>query len=496
MSFDASTLLSQGWPLLVLVSAAFLTLVSSVLAARVRMALAAGLACLALLVAGAGFCWQWRLGSSVTWDFLVWDPFGNLLGLLACAIGLVTALSSYRYWTEQKEKIPEFFALLLFSVVGMVLMSSTTQLLTLVFGLEVMSLSLYVLVAFRRADPESGEAGFKYFLLGAVATAFLLFGVSLFYGATGSLDLKILYSGPIAAPFQMIFKLGAVLLLLGFAFKVAAVPFHFWAPDAYDGAPAPVTGFMAAGVKVAAFGALIRVVEALVRVDYIPLQRMLLYLSVATMLVGGLAALRQTSVKRIMAYSSISHAGYLLLGVATLIRGDQFVPENLSAILFYLLSYALLTLGAFAVLTALSSGGREIGRLQDLDGLADRHPVLAAMLGLFLISLAGLPPTAGFVAKYYLFSQAIEMGLYSYAIIGILASAVSLYYYLGPVVRMYFQDAKHPVLFPTWAPVTRVLLALMVLAVFYFGIMPGRMVQLARETQIYSPSGSQAGMDP
>jgi NADH-quinone oxidoreductase subunit N len=496
MHLDVAQLLALGWPLGILLLAALLSLATAVFPQKIRFPLTAMVAFLGFAISAFGFIVQWRQGNSIAIDLLVFDPFGNFLGVLVSLIGLVTTILSYPYLLSQEELIPEYFSLLLFAVSGMVLMVSTTQLLTFVLGLEVMSLSLYVLVGLRRLDELSGEAAFKYFLLGSVATAFLLFGISLFYGATGTLDLKALGSVAVHPDLQMIFKWGALLILLGFAFKVAAVPFHFWAPDAYDGAPYPVTGFMATGVKVAAFGALLRVVQALLPSDILPMPQFFIGLSLATMVVGNIAALGQRSLKRLMAYSSISHAGYLLLGVATVVRIGSFQETVLSPILYYLAAYGLLTLGVFAVLTLLSSRGTEINRLKDLDGLADQHPVLAATLGIFLISLAGIPPSAGFLAKYYLFSQAIKVGLYPLAIVGILASAISLYYYLGPVVRMYFRPGEKRLLLPSISPVYKILVTLLVIGVFYLGLLPQQPVAMTRATKIFSPAISNAGLCP
>ena len=249
----------------------------------------------------------------------------------------------------------------------------------------------------------------------------------------------------------------------------------------------PVTGFMAAGVKVAAFGALLRVMQAWGFSTSLPWQKWIVMLSFATMLIGNLVALRQQHLKRLMAYSSIAHAGYILLGFATLVSGG-FRSESISPILSYLAVYSLMTLGVFAVLTLLSSRGEEVNQLHDLDGLADRHPLLAAALSLFLISLAGVPPTAGFLAKYYLFAQAIEVGLYPLAIAGILVSAISLYYYLGPIVRMYFHHREKTLEVPRVGPALRILLALLVIGVFYLGLFPGHLVQLSRTAELFSAS--------
>jgi len=492
MNLDLKSFFFLTWPLIALLTGALFSLITAVFPRRNRLLLTAVTAGFFFALAAAGFALKWRQELNASFHFFTVDPFGSFLACAVCVIGLISTLVSYPYLRSQTEPIPEYYSMLLFAVAGMVMMSSTTQLLTLVLGLEVMSLSLYVLVGLRRLDERSGEGAFKYFLLGSVATAFMLFGISLYYGATGSLDLVQLEGLNLTATLPLL-RWGALLLLLGFAFKVAAVPFHFWAPDVYDGAPMPVTGFMATGVKVAAFGALIRVIQRLAGVEPMTLQQLFIGLSLATMVAGNLAALRQEHLKRIMAYSSIAHAGYLLLGMATLVSGAGFIEANVSAVLLYLATYSVLTLGAFAVLSLLSSSGHEVNRLKDLDGLSERHPVLAAALSVFLISLAGIPPTAGFLAKYYLFSQAIGMGFYGLAILGILSSAVSLYYYLGPVVRMYFRPQGHQALLvPRASPLFRGLMVLMLLAVFYLGLFPSWPVSWTRASPIFTSSPAEA----
>jgi len=474
-------MMPQFWPLLVLAGGAFFSLITSVWGGR-RSFRVTGLVALAVFVAAAyGFASmaspEFRIDSGI----LRFDSLGALLGFLICLIGAVTVLFSYRYWENMAEPIREVLPLIVFAALGMVLMVLTTHLLTLVLALELMSLCLYVLVGSRRSDPKSSEGAIKYFLLGSVAAAFLLFGISFLYGATGQMDLALMAQNPVPASMALLFQVGVMLLLLGLAFKVAAVPFHFWAPDVYDGAPAPVTGFMAAGVKVAAFGAWLRVLQVLVSWEVLELRTLLTGLALATMFVGNLTALRQRSFKRIMAYSSVAHAGYLLLGLATLVRGGHFDYEGMGVILFYLGTYALLTLGVFALLTLLSSQGKEVGDLSELNGLAYRRPWIAAALSIFLISLAGIPPTAGFVAKYFLFARAIDVGLVWPAVLGILTSAVSLYYYLGPVVQMYFHEAPEAAAAPAAGWGLKLLVSFLVIGAFYLGLFPGKFLSWTQD---------------
>lgn len=482
MNVSWENLWVSGWPFWVLLIGAFVSLMSSVVQGRWAFRLTGILAGLSFAAAGYGFFLGAQNGAAKSLSLLRVDPLGSFLGFLISIIALVSLMMSFRYWEEREEPLYEAIPLMVFAALGMCLMVATTHLLTLVLALELMSLSLYVLVGTRRQDPASSEAAMKYFILGSVAAAFLLFGVSFLYGTTGSLDLAD-FSGKMIHPDQApLFQIGVLLVLLGLAFKVAAVPLHFWAPDAYDGAPAPVTGFMATGVKVAAFGALLRVLQVLVQWEALDLERWLGGLSLATMLVGNFTALRQKSIKRLMAYSSIAHAGYLLLGFTALVKGSEWNVEVLSPILFYLAVYGMLTLGVFAVLTALCRSDREIHTLDDLNGLAERHPALAGALSVFLISLAGIPPTAGFFAKYLLFGQAIKSGLYLLAVLGILSSAASLYYYLAPVVRMFFRNRDARTLFPQMGWGVKALVFLLVLGAFYLGIFPGRVLNWTQVT--------------
>ncbi len=474
MKPDALPLIHTFWPLLLIGVGAFASLITSVWGS-VRSFRVTGLLAFGIFLGAAyGFATLDPVAHSLAGGILRADGLGYFLSFLICLIGAVTVVFSFNYWENLSEPVQEVLPLILFAALGMVLMVLTTHLLTLVLALELMSLSLYVLVGSRRADPKSSEAAIKYFLLGSVAAAFLLFGISFLYGATGQMDLSLMGQQALSPDKALLFQVGVLLLLIGFAFKVAAVPFHFWAPDVYEGSPAPVTGFMAAGVKVAAFGAWLRLLHVLVSWEFLELRTLLVILSLLTMFVGNLAALRQRSLKRIMAYSSVAHAGYLLLGLATLVEGAVFLEAGMGVILFYLGTYGLLTLGVFAMLTLFSSKGKEISKLDDLKGLGYTNPVFAAALTVFLISLAGIPPTAGFVAKYFLFARAIETGLIWPAILGILTSAVSLYYYLGPVVQMYFHDPVGEKSMPAATLGMKVLVSFLVLGAFYLGLFPGK----------------------
>jgi NADH-quinone oxidoreductase subunit N len=363
------------------------------------------------------------------------DGFRFTVNAIFLVAAFMAILLSMGYLDRRGINRGEFHALVLFAVLGMMLLSASADLMLLFIGLEVMSVAIYVLVGFDRMDPRSSEGSLKYFLLGAFASAFFLYGIALVFGATGTTNLRVL-AGEIGAgqPGAML-TAGLALLLVGFAFKVAAIPFHTWAPDAYDGAPTPVTALMATGVKAAAFAAFIRVL--VVAFGDIPevWQGTLFLLAAATMIGGNLIALTQGSVKRMLAYSSIAHAGYLLAAVIVGLHGGA------GAFVFYLLVYTLMTAGAFGIVIANSRDGQERVTLEEYAGFAKQQPLLAALFAIFLLSLAGFPLTAGFLGKLYILRGLVENGFTSLAVILVLASLVSYFYYLRVVVVMYMRPA-------------------------------------------------------
>jgi NADH-quinone oxidoreductase subunit N len=358
----------------------------------------------------------------------------------------------------------------------MMLMAQATDLLLIFLALETMSLSVYVLTGIRRNVQQSTEAAFKYFLLGAFASSFFLYGIAFIYGVTGSTGLARI--GSVIAAQSMsgnpMILLGIGLLLVGFGFKIAAVPFHMWSPDAYEGAPAVVTGFMSTGVKAAAIASFARVFLSALEPMIADWGPIIWGLAAATMVVGTVVGVAQTSLKRMLAYSSIAHGGYLLLGI--LAANDV----GKAAILFYLAAYALTNLGAFGIIAILGSKDRANDDLRDYAGLAHSHPALAALMTMFLLSLGGFPPTAGFIAKWYIFSAAVGAGYYSLVVLAVLTSVVSVFFYLRSVVMMYMQerDAR-----PVPPPVTSMAmagLALSVAGVLYLGVLPARVLDWAQ----------------
>jgi NADH-quinone oxidoreductase subunit N len=421
-------------------------------------------------------------GTTVTAFDGAWrlDDYALFFYLLVTGVAAVSVVLTLAH-EERRGRFPgEYWSLLLLAVVGMMAMVSAGDLVTLIIGLETMSLSAYVLVGLNRGDPRTSEGALKYFLLGAFASAFLLYGTALVYGASGTISFERLAAcvarDPGAVPFLL--QAGAGLLLVGLGFKVAAVPFHMWAPDAYQAAPTPVTGFMATAVKAAGFAALLRVFGILFAWDAVGLRDVLWIVAALSMLLGNLAAAAQANLKRMLAYSSIAHVGYLL--TAVLASRPQVNVLGGTGVLFYLSAYALMTLGAFAVLVLV--GGREDRRetLPDFAGLAARRPGLALAMTLFMVSLSGIPPTAGFFGKFYVFGAAVDAGLIGLATLGVLTSVVGVFYYLRVVVYMYMKPPEKRIEAPTrpvWAAAVVALLALLVLAV---GLFPEQLLGLAR----------------
>ena len=406
------------------------------------------------------------------------DNFGLFVNLVLIAVGALTIIFSTQ--TVDRDGLPagEYYAMVLFAIVGMMLMAQATDLLVIFLALETMSIAVYILTGIRRDLQQSTEAAFKYFLLGAFASSFFLYGIAFLYGTTGTTNIDEM-STRIAAQSMSgnpMILLGIGLLIVGFAFKIAAVPFHMWSPDAYEGAPAVITGFMSTGVKAAAVAAFVRVflkgLDPMIA-DWAPI---LWWIAALTMIVGTVVGVAQTSLKRMLAYSSIAHGGYLLAG---LVAGNEV---GKAAILFYLAAYALTNLGAFGVIALIGSRERANDDLRDYAGLWHTHPALASLMTFFLLSLGGFPPTAGFIAKWYIFSAAIGSGYYGLAIIGVLSSVVSVFFYLRIVVMMYMTDRDAR---PVPAPVSRLAMGGLVVAmigVLYLGVLPTRLIEFAQQS--------------
>ena len=407
------------------------------------------------------------------------DGFSLFFKLIFLIIAFLTILISMGYTQREGIEFGEYYALILFATLGMMLMAAGTHLITIFLGLETMSISIYILAGMMREDRRSVEAAMKYFLLGAFATGFLLYGIALIYGATGSLHLKDVASY-IASKSNLLrspmLLMSLVFLTIGFGFKIASVPFHMWTPDVYEGAPTSITAFMATGVKAAGFSALIRVFFSALpsfRPDWTSIMWVI---AVATMTVGNIVAISQTNIKRMLAYSSIAHAGYILVA---------FVAGNAlgtSGILFYLMTYAFMNLGAFTVVILLGKKGEENTLINDYAGIGFKYPLLAAAMTIFLLSMAGIPPLGGFMAKFYVFSAAVESKFYWLVILGVINSAISVYYYLRVTVLMYFRESEREITGLQFSPASVVALVLAVIGTLYMGIFPANVLSLAQKS--------------
>src|SRR5438105_11191 len=413
------------------------------------------------------------------WQMVKVDAFSFFFHVVVAAVTILVILSSYEYMEVQQIRAGEYYGLILFGAVGMMLMSSAVELVLIFVALEISSISTYILAGFRRRSAISSEASVKYFLLGSFATSFFLYGVALMFGATGSTSIAVIADslrqyvdtghGPLLA------YLGVALMFVGLGFKVAAAPFHVWTPDVYEGAPSPVVGFMSTAPKAAVFAVLLRI---LFQTHAAGSGRVVLIWVAAalSMTIGNVAALVQDNVKRLLAYSSIAHAGYLLVAFASL-------PENgIPAAMFYTASYAAMNVGAFAVVSHFAGAGERYVTVEDYAGLGRRSPLLAATLTIFLLSLIGIPITGGFFAKFYVFSAALQANLVGLTIIGVLNSAVGAYYYLRIIVMMYMREAREPA---PLAPIpfgVSAALAISALATIYLGILPGRVLEYASQS--------------
>ena len=369
------------------------------------------------------------------------DGFSIFVNALLLVSGLLGVALAYGYVKRMGIERGEYYTLMLFSISGMMLMAQATDLIVVFLALELLSLPLYVLAAFARPKAESEESGLKYFLLGAFSSGFVLYGIALVFGATGSTALSEIVAVASAGAPGLLLTVGAALILVGLGFKVAAVPFHMWTPDVYQGAPTAVTAFMAAGAKIAGFAALLRVFSTAFSSLAVDITPVLWMLSALTMIVGNLVAIAQSDIKRMLAYSSIAHAGYILMAFVP--YGDPEVAAvSIAAGLFYLVAYAVTNFGAWGVVIALEQKENRGLAIGDYAGLGKKYPALAAAMTVFMLSLIGFPPTLGLVGKFYLFRAVLAGGFTWLAIIGVLTSLVSAYYYLRVVVTMYMHEGE------------------------------------------------------
>jgi len=440
--------------------------------------MSAGIATLFLALAFVVAAHHFVTGARIEFDpespMIRIDPFSSFAICLIAGASLLASLLSVAYLMELHINHAEYFALLLLATSGMMLMVAAVDLITVFLGLELMSIPIYVLAGFERRDLRSNESALKYLLIGSFASAILLYGMALLYGAAGQTDFSGIRAGVDATNALVLVGIG--LIVIGFAFKVSSVPFHQWTPDVYEGAPTVVTAYMSITVKTTAFLALMRfLVEALgPAASTANLRELFWILAALTMVVGNVMAVIQENVKRMLAYSSIAHAGYVLIGFAA------GTPEAYTAVLFYLVAYVFMTLGAFSVMIALAHRGKDCDRFEEFAGLARTRPGLAALMTLFMLALAGIPPTGGFYAKWALFGAAVKAGNVGLTILAVLTSVVSLYYYLRLPVLMYMREAGADAPRMDTSVGELLVLAACAVAILFLGILPNSPLSVIR----------------
>jgi NADH-quinone oxidoreductase subunit N len=420
---------------------------------------------------------QWDHQASGFADMILCDNFGIMFKLIFVVASLVTVFLAQGYMKSRDLNYPEFYALMLVSTTGMMAMANTADLVVMLIGLEVMSVPLYVMAGFNHRSLTSNEAGIKYFMMGAFASAFLLMGIAFIFGAAETTNLRRIvtdFSYLIYHQETAVYMIaGMALVLVGFGFKVAAVPFHTWVPDVYQGAPTPVTAFFSVAPKAAGFAVLLRVFTFGFS-SFSDLSSVFWILAVLTMSVGNVLALRQDNVKRMLAYSSIAHAGYVLVALAT---GG---PDAVSAAIFYLAAYTMFNLGAFAVVSLLETNAGRKADYAELAGMSKTHPYLAATLALFMFALAGFPPTVGFFGKFYLFSAAVRSGLIWLTVIGVMNSFISVYFYLRVIKVSYFDISEEDFARVRFSPSMIVALAVTVIGTLGLGFFPHQLLRLSQ----------------
>jgi NADH-quinone oxidoreductase subunit N len=481
-------------PLLIIAAGALMLMLAEAFGPKHNRA--AGMALGTAIVFGTGFAFSvgaWLYGveevdREIFAPWLVIDRFSIFFDGLLCLGGALASLLAGGYLREHQMERGEFYALLLFATMGAMMVAAAGDALIVFLGLETMSIGAYALTAFRRTSPRSAEGALKYFLLGSFAAALLLYGFALLYGATGHTDLAGIGAGVekamnAAGHEKAMILIGAVLVIAGLVFKISAVPFHMWAPDAYEGAPTPATTYMAAVVKSGAFAMLLRVMLTCFRetglmswaAGWPPV---LAWIAVLTMTVANLVAGQQESVKRMLAYSSVAHAGYLLVGVVATMSS---MAQASATVLFYLLTYTVSTAGAFGALILCGSKGKEAVTYEDLAGIGRRHPAAALAFSLFLVSLAGIPPTAGFFGKWFVFRAAMDAGFYLLTIIAFVNSVIGAYYYLRVLVFMYMREpaAGAPIATPMRSGYVATALILSAILVLALGIVPSQSLDVA-----------------
>ncbi len=462
-------------PVSIMVFTALLILILEAFLRKERKEYLAYVSIILIIVGLANILFFWNKGYSYFENNLILDNFALFLSSILCSLTILTILISIKYLPLQNVNYGEYYSLLLLALTGMMIMVSSEDLLVIFLGLEVLSISSYALAGLKRNDLKSSEAAMKYFLLGSFASAFLVYGVALLYGACHSTNIQ-----QITAQFKihdglgMMAIVGLGLLIISFGFKIALVPFHMWTPDVYEGAPTPVTALFSVGPKAVGFAVFLRVFSSFWRIalDSQAVFWLLWIMSALTMIIGNLIALRQRNVKRILAYSSIAHAGYILIAI---------LAQDTPSLIFYLTVYLFMNLGAFASVIALSKKDKEYLELEEYSGVGFKFPWIGATFSLFLFSLAGFPPTGGFLAKFFVFSAAVRQGLVPLVIIGVLTSLVSVFYYLRIIIFMYMREPSYEVEIHAENPALLLVIFLCALGVLELGIFPGNILVFIKQ---------------
>ena len=467
--------LNALFPLLTLIVGALLIILLEVSVKRENKTYLAYISIIFLMICGF-FCVQsWGKDFSYFNNHLYLDNFALFFSFVLIIATILVILISMKYLSLQNMNIGEYYALLLLALSGMLIMVSSSDLIVIFLGLEILSMSSYTLAGLKRGDQKSSEAALKYFLLGSFASAFLVYGLALLYGVSNSTSIAAIikhFQAESSLSFMAYAGLG--LVIVGFGFKIAVVPFHMWTPDVYQGAPTPITAFFSIGPKAVGFAVLVRLLYPFWRVAFNSeiIFSLLWIISALTMIIGNLIALRQTNIKRMLAYSSIAHAGYLMVAI---------LSQDTSSLLFYFVVYLFMNIGAFAAVIALGKENKEYTELEDYAGIGFKYPWIGATFTVFLFSLAGFPPTGGFLAKFYVFSAAVREGLLSLVVIGVLASLVSVYYYLRVIVYMYMREPTHEVDINLENPAIFLVLFLCLYGVLQLGIFPGNVLLIIKQ---------------
>jgi NADH-quinone oxidoreductase subunit N len=463
------------FPLLTLVAGALLVLLLEVSIKRENKSYLAYTSIVFLLICGFFCVRSWGQEFTYFNNHLYLDNFALFFSFVLIIATILVTLISMKYLSLQNSNIGEYYALLLLALSGMLIMVSSNDLIVIFLGLEVLSMSSYTLAGLKRDDQKSSEAALKYFLLGSFASAFLVYGLALLYGVSNSTNITaIINFFQAESSMSLMGFAGLGLVIVGFGFKIAVVPFHMWTPDVYQGAPTPITAFFSIGPKAVGFAVLVRLLFPFwyTAFDSQVIFSLLWIISALTMIIGNLIALRQTNIKRMLAYSSIAHAGYLMVAI---------LSQDTRSLLFYFVVYLFMNIGAFSAVIALGKKDKEFLELDDYAGIGFKYPWIGATFAVFLFSLAGFPPTGGFLAKFYVFSAAVREGLVSLVVIGVLASLVSVYYYLRVIVYMYMREPTHEVDINLENPALFLVLFLCLYGVLQLGIFPGNVLVIIKQ---------------